>query len=121
MKKKKWLLVAVLMTAAMGLVISGCGKPSQEGPQEILVGSVACITGMYAGMADGGVFGQQAAVEDINKEGGVFVKEYGRKIPIKLTVVNSESDPLKAGTLAESLILQDKVQFLTGSHDGCQA
>jgi ABC-type branched-subunit amino acid transport system substrate-binding protein len=113
MKKKQWLLIAVLMTAALGLVVSGCGKPSEKGPQEILVGSVACITGMYAGMADGGVFGQQAAVEDINKEGGVFVKEYGRKIPIKLTVVNSESDPLKTGTLAESLILQDKVQFLT--------
>ena len=73
---------------------------------------MACVTGMFAGMADGGVFGLQAAVEDLNKQGGVFVKEYGRKIPIKLTVLDSESDPAKAGTLAESLILQDKVQFL---------
>ena len=113
MKKKQWLLVAVLMTAALGLVISGCGKPSEKGPEEILVGSVACVTGMYAGMADGGAFGQQAAIEDINNEGGVFVKEYNRKIPIKLIVLNSESDPSKAGTLAESLILQDKVHFLT--------
>jgi len=67
---------------------------------------------MYAGFGEGGAFGVKAAVEDINKLGGVFVQEFGRKLPIKLIAVNSESDPMKAGSLAENLILNDKVNFL---------
>lgn len=81
-------------------------------PAEILVGNPASLTGMFAGFGQGQVFGMKAAVDDINKQGGVYVKEYGKKLPIKLIVVNSESDPLKAGTLAESLIVSDKVHFL---------
>jgi ABC-type branched-subunit amino acid transport system substrate-binding protein len=81
-------------------------------PAEIVVGNPASLTGMFAGLGQGQVFGMKAAVEDINKQGGVNVKEYGKKLPIKLVIVNSESDPLKAGTLAESLIVSDKVNFL---------
>ena len=57
-----------------------------------------------------GVFGIKAAVDDINEQGGVNV---GRgKLPIELMVVNNESDPNKAGSLAESLTVQDKVNFI---------
>jgi len=112
MKKKMGLLSCVLMAIFITLLLIGFTHAAPKAPKEIRVGTVACITGMYAGMADGGVFGLQAAIEDLNQQGGAFVKEFGRKIPIKLTVVNSESDPQKAGTLAESLILQDNVQFL---------
>jgi branched-chain amino acid transport system substrate-binding protein len=112
MKKKKYLFVSLLITVVISVLLIGFAQSAPKAPKEIRVGCVASVTGMYAGMADGGVFGLQAAIEDLNKKGGVFVKEYGRKIPIKLIVVNSESDTMKAGTLAGSLILQDKVQFL---------
>jgi len=67
---------------------------------------------MYAAFGEGGIFGVQAAVEDINKLGGVYVEEFGRKIPIKLIVADCESDPVKSGTLAEDMILRDKIHFL---------
>ena len=70
------------------------------------------MTGMFAAFGEGGVFGLRAAVDDINKQGGVYVEEYGTKIPIKLIVVDTESDPIKSGTLAEDLILRDDVHFL---------
>jgi len=70
------------------------------------------MTGMFSGFGTGGVFGMQAAVEDINNLGGVYVEEYGRKLPMRLIVANNESDPVKVGTLAEDLVLRDKVQFL---------
>jgi branched-chain amino acid transport system substrate-binding protein len=108
---KKGMVISLVILSACALIFSGYAQAAKA-PKEIRVGCVSSVTGMYAGMSDGGVFGLQAAIEDINKQGGVFVKEYGRKIPIKLTVLNSESDPQKAGTLAESLILQDHVQFL---------
>jgi len=86
--------------------------PAPAGPEEILIGADACLTGMYAGFGEGAVFGMEAAVEDINKQGGIYVKEYDRKIPVKLVVADNESDLTRAGTLAEDLILRDKVKFL---------
>jgi len=66
---------------------------------------------MYAGFGVGGAFGVKAAVEDINKLGGVYVEEFGRKIPLRLIVADAESDPMKTGTLAEDMVLRDKVHF----------
>jgi ABC-type branched-subunit amino acid transport system substrate-binding protein len=109
--KKKLLLVPLALLLAISLVAIGCpGGPAA--PAEILVGVPAPSTGMYAGFGQGGVFGMQAAVDDINAQGGVYVEEYDKKLPLKLVVVNTESDPIKAGTLAESLIVSDKVHFL---------
>ena len=40
-----------------------------------------------------------------------------KKIPIKLVIVDNESDPNKAGSLAESLIVQDKVNFIVSGDE----
>ena len=108
---KKFLVITLMVVLISGLIFGGCkaGPPAAE---EILVGVPAPLTGMYAGFGEGGVFGMEAAVDDINKQGGVSVEEYGAKLSVKLVVVNTESDPLKAGTLAESLIVSDEVNFL---------
>jgi ABC-type branched-subunit amino acid transport system substrate-binding protein len=108
--KMKMLLILMSLVGLMVLLIPACAKPAA--PAEILVGNPASLTGMFAGFGEAQVFGMKAAIDDINKQGGVYVKEYGKKLPIKPIVVNSESDPLKAGTLAESLIVSDKVNFL---------
>ncbi len=106
---KKFLLITLTVVLMSGLIFGGC----KAGPsEEILVGVPAPLTGMYAGFGEGGVFGMEAAVDDINEQGGVYVEEKGEKLPIRLIVVNTESDPLKAGTLAESLIVSDNVNFL---------
>ena len=106
---KKVMVVLFMIVLASALIFSGCKKGPKE---EIRVGVPAPLTGMYAGFGQGGIFGMKAAVDDINKDGGVFVKESNRKLPIRLIIVNTESDPQKAGTLAESLIVNDKVNFL---------
>jgi len=108
---KKLVLISLMILLGCVLIFSGYALAAKA-PKEIRVGVPAPSTGMYAGFGEGGVFGMKAAVEDINKQGGVYVKEVGQKLPIKLIVVNTESDPLKAGTLAESLIVRDKVHFL---------
>ena len=108
---KKFLVIALMIVVVSALIFSGYAQ-AKKAPKQIRVGVPAPLTGMYAGFGEGGVFGMKAAVEDINKRGGVYVKEFNSKLPIKLIVVNTESDPLKAGTLAESLIVNDKVHFL---------
>jgi ABC-type branched-subunit amino acid transport system substrate-binding protein len=109
---KKMVFFGFLLLTVVALPLSAAYAAKPAAPAAILVGNPASLTGMFAGFGQGQVFGMKAAVDDINKQGGVYVKEYGKKLPIKLIVVNSESDPLKAGTLAESLIVSDKVHFL---------
>jgi len=87
---------------------AGCGGGRTA--NEIRMGVIHAQTGMFASFGEGGVFGIRAAVDDINKSGGISVGE--QRLPIAITVVDNESDPNKTGSLAESLILQDKVDFL---------
>jgi branched-chain amino acid transport system substrate-binding protein len=101
-------------TAAPTTAAPTTAAPTQKIPEAILVGCPMPLTGMFAGFGEGTVFGLQAAADDINAQGGVYVKEYDQKLPIKLVIVNEESDPAKAGTLAESLIVNDKVNYLVG-------
>ncbi|MEM2294576.1 MAG: amino acid ABC transporter substrate-binding protein [Candidatus Bathyarchaeia archaeon] len=58
--------------------------------------------------------GYEFAIEDINNAGGIYVREYGRKLKIEYVYYNDESDSTKARTNAEKLITVDKVDFLLG-------
>jgi branched-chain amino acid transport system substrate-binding protein len=125
MKRAQFLFVVVLVAI---LVLSGCGPtpaptlapveeqptqpPAAEAPENILIGTSAPLTGMFAGFGQGCVFGAQAAVDDINAQGGIYVKEYDKKIPVKYITVDNASDPQKSGTLAEDLILREGVHML---------
>lgn len=82
---------------------------------EIKVGVIQAQTGMYAGFGTGGAFGIKAAAEDINKLGGVKVGS--ERMKIKLITVDNESDPNKAGTLAQSLVMQDRVKFIVSGDE----
>jgi len=129
-KQLVWTLALILV-----LLVTGCGPAQTQppaavttapevttapvvttapaaGPDFIVIGTTAPQTGMFAGFGESAVWGAQAAVDDINALGGVFVKEFNRKIPVKLIAVDTESDPAKVGPLAESLILNDKVNLL---------
>jgi branched-chain amino acid transport system substrate-binding protein len=116
---KKFLFIP-LMIVLFGALILGSripalrAQPSAKVPKEIRIGHSASLTGMFAAFGEGGVFGMKAAVDDINKKGGISVKEYGAKLPVKLIVSNNESDPIKTGTLAEELVLRDEVRFFAG-------
>lgn len=103
-------MVAVLTVLVFGV----CGQVvnAADAPDNIPVGVCVSLTGHFAGFGGGGLFGIKAAVGDINKQGGVFVKKYGKKLPLKLIVVDNESDESKAGTLAQDIILRDKVKFI---------
>jgi len=120
--KIKWLSGLVVCILAISLVAVACAAPTPTpgGPKEILIGSVASMTGAFAGFGEGCTFGYKAAIEDINKQGGVYVKEYGAKIPMRLIVSDSESNPQKVGSLAEDLILRDKVQFFVAPDSPCE-
>jgi branched-chain amino acid transport system substrate-binding protein len=93
---------------------NGGGNGEPTGPAEILIGDTVSYTGAYAVFGGVASWGTEAAIEDINAQGGVYVAEYGRKIPVRWITVDCESDPLKVATLTENLILNEDVDLLGG-------
>ena len=109
---KKFLIIPLAIILVVALIFGGCGKPAEEAPEEIRFGDSACLTGMFSGFARGGTFGFNTAIEDINSLGGVYVEEYGKKLPVTLISYDNESDPIKGATLAEDLILSEDIHML---------
>jgi branched-chain amino acid transport system substrate-binding protein len=109
-----------LSIVLVGALILGGGAKSalsESGPKipkEIRLGDTVSYTGPYAAFGINS-FGVKAAVEDINKQGGIYIKEYGTKLPVKWISVDVQSDMLKVAPLTEDLILHEKVHFL-GPH-----
>jgi branched-chain amino acid transport system substrate-binding protein len=99
------------------LVAFSVSAMAEEEVKEIRIGSVSSITGMFGGFGEGGSWGLTQAFKDVNKLGGIYVKKYGKRIPVKHILLDCESDPVKAGTLAEDLILREKVHFLVNSQE----
>ena len=112
MKTNRFLVTMVAMLTVLAFGVFGQAAGAADAPEEISVGVCSELTGPAAGFGGGGLYGLKAAIEDINNLGGVYVKEYDKKLPIKLIIVDNESDESKSGTLAQDLILRDKVKFI---------
>lgn len=48
--------------------------------------------------------------------GEVFIEKYGKKVPDKAKVIDTESDPAKTIGVASKLILRDKVKLMVTMH-----
>jgi len=119
--KRLWhkvvVVVAILVVMVLLVVLlPGCaGAPQVTAPKEIVLGNTLLLTGPGAAFGQGMAFGLKAGVEDINKLGGIYIKEYSRKLPVRVVILDNESDPVKAGTLAEDLVLKEKINFFVTS------
>jgi branched-chain amino acid transport system substrate-binding protein len=78
----------------------------------ILIGRPLPITGPVAAFTQSTPWLDDLAIESINKDGGIFIKEAGKKLPLKLRIVDTESNPTKAASLASRLIMMDKVDLI---------
>ncbi|WP_005036434.1 ABC transporter substrate-binding protein [Holophaga foetida] len=103
--------ITTALTALLTLNLA-CDKSSDK---EIRVGFIQAQTGPYAPFGEGGLFGAEAAIEDINKQGGVMVGN--TRMLLKLVAVDDESDPAKTASLAEKLISSEKVRFIVSGDE----
>jgi branched-chain amino acid transport system substrate-binding protein len=89
---------------------------AQQKKDFILIGHPNPSTGPLAGFGEASPWADDKAVNAINKAGGIYIKEYDKKLPVKLKLVDTESDPTKAAELASKLILGDKVDLMVVMH-----
>jgi branched-chain amino acid transport system substrate-binding protein len=100
----------VLLFVVLCFVVFGTVKAAEK--KEIVVGLTMCLTGPQAAPGADAKWAYEQAVADINKTGGIPVKEYGKKLPVKLIIADDESDAGKAAAGVEKLIKLDKVDLL---------
>ncbi|MCU0580716.1 MAG: amino acid ABC transporter substrate-binding protein [Desulfobacterota bacterium] len=108
------ILKAGLLVLVCGCLLAPSTGLAKEVKKEILIGTNLPLTGILAMAGVEQQWAYQTAVDDVNKTGGVFVKEFGKKLPVRLIVADDESDPGKAAAAVERLIKMDKVDLLLG-------
>jgi branched-chain amino acid transport system substrate-binding protein len=101
-------LIAALATIGMGQSPAA----AQQDPKEIVVGYSISLTGKFSTEASDVHRAYQLWVEEINKRGGVAVKEAGRKLPVRLMHYDDSSDTNNAIRNYERLITKDEVNLL---------
>jgi branched-chain amino acid transport system substrate-binding protein len=81
----------------------------------ILIGHPAPITGPIAVFGETATFIDEYATTEINKQGGIFIRGLGKKLPIKVISMDTESNPTKTAEIASRLILKEKVDLMMGA------
>jgi branched-chain amino acid transport system substrate-binding protein len=88
--------------------------PKPPAPEFIELGASIPLTGSFGSLGNLVLPGYEFAVADINAAGGVYVKEYDAKIPLRLTYYDDESDPTKAVSKMETLYSEQNVTAYLG-------
>ena len=115
---KKFLVILLALALTVSLVLTGCGGTGQqeeeeEGEEEqqyIRIGTITYEEGMYAGFGGAGIWGTEAAIEDINALGGVDVD--GVNYLLQLYKRESLSDETSVAGHTEYLIDTNQVDAI---------
>jgi branched-chain amino acid transport system substrate-binding protein len=97
-------LVALLATANAAL--------ADEPPSVVAIGTLYVSSGPFAVSSEVEFHGLQYWADTVNKDGGVLVKVFSKKIPVKVIAYDDQSSTSTATTLYNQLITQDKVGIL---------
>lgn len=104
LRKRCTLALGLVVLLALGVV---------QAKDKIVIGQAWPLSGPGAGAArvSGGMI-YEMWVKEVNKAGGIYVKQYGKKLPVELKIYDNETDIGKTTKLIEKLILEDKVDFV---------
>ncbi len=100
------------MLAALLTSLAAAAAPAADAPAEIKLGTLYASSGRFASISMPVHYGLKLWIDQKNAEGGVYVKAFDKKIPLKLVAYDDQSNTATAATLYNQLITQDKVDIL---------
>ncbi len=109
-KKTLVFCLVILITVA----IIGPDLIRAEEPKEIKIGATLALSGRFKGIV--GTFdklGDEWAGL-VNERGGIYVKEYGKKLPIKFEIYDDASKPENARKFYEKMATDPSISFFMG-------
>src|SRR5947199_3699340 len=83
-----------------------------DAPAEIKIGTLYASSGRFASISMPVHSALKLWIDQKNADGGVYVKAFDKKIPVKLVAYDDQSKTATASTLYNQLITQDKVDLL---------
>ncbi len=104
---KKWMVVVLVLLSVPFFLIDGVFAKD-----DIRIGFSMALTGPYAPAAKGQMESYLLWEEQVNKKGGIFVKEFGKRLPVKLVYYDDRSEAETSVKVYEKLITDDKVDLL---------
>ena len=105
MSRAFWLSLAATLPLLAGVARA-------QAPAEIKIGMLHASSGPYASISMPVYDGMKIWVDQANATGGIMVKPFGKKLPVRLISYDDQSNPGTAATLTNQLISQDKVDIL---------
>jgi branched-chain amino acid transport system substrate-binding protein len=105
-----YLIFSIVMIQAFAL----SAIAASPAPKTIPIGAIVSLTGIFSSLGNQAKAGYEIAAEEMNRTGGVFVREYGKKIPLEVIVQDTESSPTKAISRMEWLYTEKKVVAYVG-------
>jgi len=118
-KKALFSVIAIALVALVAVpLLAACGEaevapPGPPAKDKITVGMSRALSGPLAIIGDSAFKVIYDTLVPIwNDEGGIYIEEYGKKLPIELVIYDDKSDVGTMTRLTEKLILEDKVDFL---------
>jgi len=104
---RAWL--AAYVTAGLGWTAPSLAT---EVPADIKIGTLYASSGRYASISMPVFSALKLWADQKNADGGVYVKAFDKKLPVKLVAYDDQSNTATASTLYNQLITQDKVDLL---------
>jgi len=107
LKFEVWIVVSIL------LIVFPFTAFSQAKKDKIRIGQAVSLSGPIAIIHNSGpAQTQKLWVDEVNAKGGIYVKEYNKRLPVEMIIYDDKSDHGTLVRLIEKLILEDKVDFL---------
>ncbi len=117
--KKAFVSLFVSAALALSLLVAGAvaGFAKEPPRNKVVVGIINPTTGVLAGFGEGTPWAEKQVVDYVNNTlGGIYFKEYDRKLPLEIIIYDSESDTTKCTQLAQKLIQEDKIDLMVVRH-----
>ena len=111
---KSVVAVSLFVFAVALMVIQPCAAAAP--PAQILIGTTVSNSGYMAEDSMPSFKGRQLAVNLMNKQGGVFLSKYNKRVPVKLVYYDDRSEPSTAVKSFERLATKDRVDFFLAAH-----
>jgi branched-chain amino acid transport system substrate-binding protein len=99
-----------VLIAAFALVFAAQAY-AVEAPSEIKIGTLYASSGRFASISMPVYSSLKLWVDLKNADGGVYVKAFDKKLPVKLVAYDDQSNTATASTLYNQLITQDRVDL----------
>lgn len=109
---RRLLMCSLLATLAWACAATAAAAP----PGQITIGTLYASSGKFSQASTRQYDGLKFWVSEVNAQGGVFVKAFGKRIPVKLVAYNDQSSTTLAASLYNRLITQDKVDILVADY-----